>query len=269
MMETDVERKRRWAKIAELKKLERAERENRLKMKEKIHKYDNISISSSTSSTSSTSLFESDEEDEEKARYKRIAEMKALEKQQRIKPQENKQKQMDTLRQQITNNPNTNNNLSHLMPIMPLALPQKMSLYFNAPTQPPKKYTLSNNYNRHNKPLPPNKIGVIKKQNALPFNRIRNMPTAKINVFKSNMNVNSKQKDNMNNNQKRQHVKYWSTTKLGGLDSLMMDAIVPAQTMVVKPPKHNINNNNNHYRTNTEPIVPRVYNNSNFMTLMQ
>eukprot|EP01084_Bolivina_argentea_P125139 221742_1 len=141
MMETDVERKRRWAKIAELKKLERAERENRLKMKEKIHKYDNISISSSTSSTSSTSLFESDEEDEEKARYKRIAEMKALEKQQRIKPQENKQKQMDTLRQQITNNPNTNNNLSHLMPIMPLALPQKMSLYFNAPTQPPKKYT--------------------------------------------------------------------------------------------------------------------------------
>eukprot|EP01084_Bolivina_argentea_P125137 221740_1 len=243
MMETDVERKRRWAKIAELKKLERAERENRLKMKEKIHKYDNISISSTSS------LFESDEEDEENARYKRTAEMKAL---------ENKQKQMDTLRQQITNNPNTNNNLS-----------VRMSLYFNAPTQPPKKYTLSNNYNRHNKPLPPNKIGVIKKQNALPFNRIRNMPTAKINVFKSNMNVNSKQKDNMNNNQKRQHVKYWSTTKLGGLDSLMMDAIVPAQTMVVKPPKHNINNNNNHYRTNTEPIVPRVYNNSNFMTLMQ
>eukprot|EP01084_Bolivina_argentea_P228170 385431_1 len=133
-METDQERKLRWAKIAELKKLERSEREKRLKQQQqpstdtdsdtdsdtesdqskKYHNNsphkNNVILNDSNDSSDSDSDSDYDFEEEHRQRRIRIAKMKQLEKQQREQRLSTKHKRNESIKRQYTHNSDDENN---------------------------------------------------------------------------------------------------------------------------------------------------------------
>ena len=151
-METLVQRQERWAQIAERKKLERIDRERRLRRQREDQSqytlpmrptYKHHEPSYSLTDTS----YDSDDDDG-KQRYLQIAEMKRMEKAQRQQRLAQMQKtqswespprrlsnQMNQhdLRPTQLSKPRRIHQKLKSCPMMPLAVPQRISLFFNAP----------------------------------------------------------------------------------------------------------------------------------------